>query len=91
MSGGQVLINASPVVMRSLMQFFVTLSAAEAEGTCGVTMAQEMFHVYLTLTSVNLEGMVLEMDNQGVVHMANNWSVGENLSMLMCKIVSCRN
>ena len=51
----------------------------EAECTSGITTAQDMMYIYHTLTSVGLSvdlSMVIEIDNQGAVHLANNWSVG---------------
>ena len=72
-------VNQSPVVMISATQKFVTLSMTEAEGTSGVTTSQDMMYMYRTLTYVGLSvdfPMVLEMDNQGAVDLAKNWSVG---------------
>ena len=49
----------------------------EAKGASGVTTAQNMMYTYCTLTSVGLSvelPIVLEMDNQGAVDLANNWS-----------------
>ena len=77
-SGGRVFVNQSLVVMINAAQKSVTLSVTEAEGASGVTTAQDMMYIYRTLASVGLSvelPMVLEMDNQGAVHLANNWSV----------------
>jgi len=78
-SGGRVFLDGAPVVHRSATQKFVTLSVMEAEGAGGVMIAQDMLYVYRLLTSMEMQvqlPMVLEMDNQGAVDLANNWSVG---------------
>ncbi len=56
-----------------------TLSTTEAETYAGVICVQDMLYMKNVLESLGLKvklPMVLEMDNQGVVYLANNWSVG---------------
>ena len=78
-TGAVVYVNDAPVAFRSSTQRTVTLSVTEAEGSAGVTCAQDMLYVYHLIESlgqkVNLP-MLLEMDNKGAVQLANNWSVG---------------
>ena len=72
-------LNEAPVSFRSLTQKTVTLSVTEAESAAGVMVAQDMLHIMRLLISLGLKvklPMVLEMDNQGAVDLANNWSVG---------------
>ena len=57
----------------------MTLSVTEAESTAGVMTAQDMLYVYRLLLSLGLKvelPMLLKMDNNGAVDLANNWSVG---------------
>jgi hypothetical protein len=78
-SGGRVLIKKCPVIMRSATQKFVSLSVTESEGAAGVMVAQDMLYCCRILQSMGLTvelPMLLEMDNKGAVHLANNWSVG---------------
>jgi hypothetical protein len=78
-SGGVVYLEECPITFRSSTQKFVTLSVTEAESAAGVMVAQDMLYVYRLLDSIGLSvelPMLLEMDNQGAVDLANNWSVG---------------
>ena len=81
-SGGRVYLEGCSVTFRSQTQKFVTLSVIEAEGTTGVTTAQDMLlYVYRLLLSLSLGLqvellMLLETDNKGAVVLTNNWSVG---------------
>jgi hypothetical protein len=78
-SGGRVFLECCPTTFRSATQKFVTLSVTEAEGVSGVMVAQDMLYVYQLLLSIGLSvelPMELEMDNQGAIDIANNWSVG---------------
>ncbi len=57
----------------------VPLSTTKAETYAGVTCVQDMLYMKNILESIRLKVkllMVLEMNNQGVVYLANNWSVG---------------
>ena len=57
----------------------VTLSVTEAEGSMGVTDAQDMMDTCCLPKSIELKvklPMLLEIDNKGAVYLANNWSVG---------------
>jgi hypothetical protein len=67
------------VAWRSSTQKHVTLSVTEAEMGAGVTCVQDMMYVYNLMSSMGLQvqlPIVLEMDNQGAVDLANGWSVG---------------
>ncbi len=57
----------------------VSLSTTKAETYADVTCVQNMFYTTNVLESLRLKvkhPMVLEMDNQGAVYLANNWSIG---------------
>ena len=78
-SGGVTFLEECPVTCRSATQRFVTLSVTEAESAAGVMVGQDMLYVYRLVLSLGLSvelPMVLELDNQGAVDLANNWSVG---------------
>ncbi len=54
------------------------MSTTEAEAYAGVTCVQDMLCMKNMLESLGLKvklPMVLEMDNQGAVYLANNWSI----------------
>ena len=72
-------MNGAPTQWRSATQKHVTLYVTEAEQAAAVTCAQYMIHQKHLLDSVGLQvelPMILEVDNQGAVDLANNWSVG---------------
>ena len=76
-SGYRVLLEDTPVMMKSSAQKSVALSVCEAEQSSGMCTR----HAYCKnlLKSMGLKvklPMLLEMDNKGVVDLANNWSVG---------------
>ena len=78
-SGCSALLHPCPVMFRSATQKHVALSMTEAELYVAVLCAQDMLYVKHVLESQKLKvkfPMVLEVDNQGVVALANNWSVG---------------
>ena len=78
-SGYRVLLEGAPVMMKSSTQKFVALSVCEAEQSSGVLCAQDMLYCKNVLESMGLKvklPMLREMDNKGVVDLANNWSVG---------------
>ncbi len=58
----------------------VSLYTTEAETYGGATCVQYMHYMKNVLDSLGLQKvklpMVLKMDNQGVMYLANNWSVG---------------
>jgi hypothetical protein len=65
--------------MKSKMQEMTTLSVTESELVAAVSAAQDMLYEMRVLESIGLKvqlPMVLEVDNKGVVDLANNWSVG---------------
>ena len=70
---------------RSSTQKHVTLSVTEAEMGAGVTCVQDMMYVNNLMSLMGLHvqlPMVLEMDNQGAVDLANGWSVGGAFTIL---------
>jgi hypothetical protein len=65
--------------MKSKMQEMTTLSVTESELVAAVSAAQDMLYEMRVLESIGLKvqlPMVLEVDNNGGVDLANNWSVG---------------
>ena len=78
-SSSRVLLEDCPVVFRSATQKTVTMSVTESEQSAGVVTAQDMIYIYRLIISAQCKvalPMVLEMDNKGVVDLANNWSFG---------------
>ena len=72
------MLEGSPIIFRSSTQNHVALSVTEAELYAGVSTAQDMLYTKNVLESLGLRvelPMILEMDNMGAVHLANNWSV----------------
>jgi hypothetical protein len=60
---------------QSATQKFVTLSVTESESGAGVSTAQDMVNCYRIITSLGLRvelHIILEMDSEGVVDLANN-------------------
>ncbi len=45
-SGGVVYLKGCPIMFRSSMQKFVSLSVTEAESAAGVMVAQDMLYIY---------------------------------------------
>ena len=65
-------------MFRSVTQKHVALSVTGAELYAAVSTAQDMLCVMNVLLSIGLVvelPMVLEVDNMGAVHLANNWNV----------------
>ena len=78
-SGTRVSVNGAPTQWRSATQKHVTLSVTETEQAAAVTCAQDMIHQKHLLESMGLQvelPMILKIDNQGAVDLANNWSAG---------------
>ena len=66
-------------MFKNATQKHVALSVIGAELYAGVSTAQDMICVKNVLESMDLKvqlPMILEMDNQAALHLANNWSVG---------------
>ena len=60
-------------------QRHVTMSVTEAKLHAAVNCAQDMLYCMHVLQSLGLTvnlPIILEFDNQGAVHLANNWSIG---------------
>ena len=78
-SGTRVSVNGAPTQWRRATHKHVTLFVTEAEHAAAVTCAQDMIHQKHIVESVGLQvelPMILEVDNQGAVDLANNWSAG---------------
>ncbi len=77
-SGYRVLLVGAPVIFKSSTQKSVALSVCEAEQTAGVLCAQDTLCVRHILELMGLKvklPMILEMDSNGTVDLANNWSI----------------
>ena len=89
-TGCRVLLEGTPVMFRSSTQRIVSLSVTESEMRAAVTCAQDMIFTMRILESIGLKvklPMILEPDNQGVVDLANNWSIGgrtRHVEVTMC-------
>ena len=76
-SSTRVSVNEAPTQWSSATQKHVTLSVTEAEQAAAATCAQYMIHRKHLLESMGLQvelPMILEIDNQGAVDLAANWS-----------------
>jgi hypothetical protein len=74
-----VFLEGVPAMFKSSTERTVSLSTTKAETYEGVTCVQDMFYMKNVLESLGLKvklSMVLEMDNQGAVYLAINWSIG---------------
>jgi len=72
------MLENCPIINKSVMQRVVALSATEAELYAAVQCAQGMLFVWKIIKSIGLKTklpMILNLDNQGAVDIANNWSV----------------
>jgi hypothetical protein len=66
-------------MFKSSTERTVSLSTTKAETYTGVTCVQDMLYMKNIMESLGLGiklPMFLEMDSQGAVYPANNWSVG---------------
>jgi hypothetical protein len=76
--GGRVVyLNGSPISFTSKMQRIVALSVTESEYIEATECAQDMLFAMRVMNEMQLKvklPMVLEVDNQGAVDIANNWS-----------------
>jgi hypothetical protein len=67
-----------PVLVKSVMQETMKLLVTEAELDSATSNAQDMLFVRKIITSIGLKvktPMILQVDNQGVQELINNWSV----------------
>ncbi len=72
-------LEGAPAMFKSSIERTVSLSTTKAERYAGVTCVQDMLYMKNILESLGLKvklPMVLKMDNQRVMYLANNWSVG---------------
>ena len=73
--GHVVYLEGAPAMFKSSTERTVSLSTTKAETYAGVTCVQDMLYMKNALESLRLRvklPMVLEMDNQGAVYLANN-------------------
>ncbi len=78
-SGYSVFLEGAPFCMKSKQQNSVAISVTEAELASATMCAQDMLYGKRVIESMGLSvelPMILEIDNKGAVHLANNWSVG---------------
>jgi hypothetical protein len=78
-SGHVVYLEGVPAMFKSSTQRTLSLSTTKAETYAGVTCLQDMLYMKNVLELLSLKvklPMVLEMDNQGAVYLANNRSIG---------------
>ncbi len=78
-SGHVMYLEGAPAMFKSGTERTVSLSTTKAETYAGVTYVHDMLYMKNVLVSLGLKvklPMVLEMDNQGAVYLANNWSIG---------------
>jgi hypothetical protein len=74
-----VYLDRAPALFKSSTERTLSLSTTEAETYAGVTCVQDMLYSKNIVESLGLKVkllMVLEIDNQGVVYLANNLSIG---------------
>ena len=78
-SGHVVYLEGAPAMFKSSTERTVSLSTTKAETYAGVTCVQDILYMKNVMESLGLRvklPMVLEMDNQRAVYLANNWSIG---------------
>jgi hypothetical protein len=78
-SGHMVYLEGVPPMFKSSTERTVSFSPTKAETYAGATCVQNMLYMKNILDSLGLKvklPMVLEMDIQGAVYLANNWSIG---------------
>jgi hypothetical protein len=78
-SGHVVYLEGAPAMYKSRTEKTMLLSTTEVETYAGIICVQDMLYMDNVLESLRLKvklPMVLEMDNQGAVYLANNWSIG---------------
>ncbi len=77
--GHVVYLEGAPAMFKSSTERTVSLSTTKAETYAGVTCVQDILYMKNVMESLRLRvklPMVLKMDNQGAVYLANNWIVG---------------
>ncbi len=77
-SGHVVYLEGAPAIFKSSTERTMSLPTTKAETYAGVTCVQDMLYMKNLLESLRLKvklHMVLEMDNQGAVYLANKWSL----------------
>jgi hypothetical protein len=74
-----VYLEGAPAMFKSSTERTVSLSTTKAETYAGITCVQDMLYMKNVLELLGLRvklPMFLEINNQGAVYLANNWSVG---------------
>ena len=92
-SGHMVYLEGAPAMFKSSTEMTVSLSTTKAETYAGVTCVQDMLYIKNLLESLRLRvklPMVLEMETQGAVYLANNWSIGGRTRHIDVKSVFLR-
>ncbi len=72
-------LEGAPAMFKSSAERTVSLSTTEAEAYAGATCVQDMLYMKNVMELLGLKiklPMIQEMDNQGAVYLANNWSIG---------------
>jgi hypothetical protein len=91
--GHVVYLEGAPTMFKSSTERTVPLSTTKAETYAGVTFVQDMLYMKNVLESLGLRiklPIILEMDNQGAVYLANNWSIGGRTRHIDVKSVFLR-
>jgi hypothetical protein len=71
-------LEGAPAMFKSSTERTVSFSTTEAETYAGITCVQDVLCMKNVLESLGLKvklPMVLEINNKGVVYLANNWSI----------------
>ncbi len=93
-SGHMVYLEGGTMMFKSSTEKTVSLSITKAETYAGVTCVQDMLCMKNVLESLGLKGklpIVLEMDNQEAVYLANSWSIGGRTRHIDVQSVFLRN
>jgi hypothetical protein len=91
--GNTTELNRVPIIVKSIMQETIKLSVTEAELDSTTTNVQDMLFVQQIVESLGLKvklPMKLQVDNQGVRELVNNWSVGGRTQHIATKAMFLR-
>ena len=91
-TGYSILLNGAYVDWKSKMQQCITLNSTEVEYVGASQTAQQMLFAQRILESLGLKvkmPMILEVNNMGVIDLANNWSSSARIKHII--IISCEN
>lgn len=93
-SGYSTFLCGAPISFKSKMQTTTTLSVTEAELVAAVSCAQDLLFEKRVLESIGLKvrvPMILNVDNKGVMDLANNWSVSGRTRHITVRTNFCAN